>query len=319
MNKFRDESFDFIKGILIILVVLGHAIQMCYGYNNPDVWYNWGFNIIYTFHMPLFIFVSGYFFPYSLKKNFKDMIANKFKRLLLPAFFYSSIIFIITAFTAGNVDSLSKVYTIYRIYWYLICIFALSVLYYIFYKSNINIKLLMIIGYILSVLYYNHLPYRLLVDCQIVRQTLIFGLGTYFSINKEILKGNNVLFVIVTSIFIIILWRICYGVNILYYPPIARISDGIACSLLVFIILRYLYNEFFYKYKYIAKIIWLGQNSLAIYLIHIVLTKYIQYNNIIIGNTTIIIIASFTVLLSISIFITFLLKRIKKHQYIFGV
>lgn len=57
----RDLSFDFIKGVLIILVVLGHVIQGLYGIDNPDVWENLLFTIIYTFHMPLFIFISGYF------------------------------------------------------------------------------------------------------------------------------------------------------------------------------------------------------------------------------------------------------------------
>lgn len=48
---------DSLKGILIILVVLGHAIQNVLGYDcfNNHIW-----NYIYSFHMAAFISVSGY-------------------------------------------------------------------------------------------------------------------------------------------------------------------------------------------------------------------------------------------------------------------
>ena len=49
----RNDFFDFAKGILILLVILGHAIQYCAV--DEYVWLNPIFNIIYTFHMPLFM------------------------------------------------------------------------------------------------------------------------------------------------------------------------------------------------------------------------------------------------------------------------
>lgn len=39
----RDNSFDFIKGILIMLVVLGHALQWQYG---EDCWNTWLFHFM---------------------------------------------------------------------------------------------------------------------------------------------------------------------------------------------------------------------------------------------------------------------------------
>lgn len=55
----RDNRLDTLKGLLIILVIVGHVIgQVDYG--NSGL--NWGVRtFIYTFHMPLFILVSGYF------------------------------------------------------------------------------------------------------------------------------------------------------------------------------------------------------------------------------------------------------------------
>jgi fucose 4-O-acetylase-like acetyltransferase len=51
----RDIFLDIAKGLAIILVVLGHVIQGSFA-NFDDLL---GFKIIYSFHMPLFIFLSG--------------------------------------------------------------------------------------------------------------------------------------------------------------------------------------------------------------------------------------------------------------------
>lgn len=50
----RDKSFDGLKYFLIFLVILGHM-------NTSDFNALWTSKIIYAFHMPVFIFVSGYF------------------------------------------------------------------------------------------------------------------------------------------------------------------------------------------------------------------------------------------------------------------
>ena len=48
---------DALKGWLIVLVVLGHAIQNTLGDSCAT---NHLWNIIYSFHMPAFMAVSGY-------------------------------------------------------------------------------------------------------------------------------------------------------------------------------------------------------------------------------------------------------------------
>lgn len=62
----REIWADWVKGITIYLVVLGHAIQNIYygGYDFED---NHLFSFIYGFHMPLFACVSGYFLEDFLK------------------------------------------------------------------------------------------------------------------------------------------------------------------------------------------------------------------------------------------------------------
>lgn len=54
----RVTLFDVLKGLLIILVVIGHFMHPVHN-DNPVM--SAGFDVIYLFHMPLFVFVSGLF------------------------------------------------------------------------------------------------------------------------------------------------------------------------------------------------------------------------------------------------------------------
>lgn len=91
-NSKRNKTIDYIKAFAIILVVVGHCIQ----YGSGEYIYNHFFSgmiivtFIYSFHMPIFMLVSGYLFYYSLEKySFKDIVFNKYKQLVLPLAFWS--------------------------------------------------------------------------------------------------------------------------------------------------------------------------------------------------------------------------------------
>ena len=66
-QKKRIDWIDYSKGILITLVISGHAI--------PEFGLHLGFleKIIYSFHMPAFFILSGYLFKFDAcveKKKF---------------------------------------------------------------------------------------------------------------------------------------------------------------------------------------------------------------------------------------------------------
>lgn len=87
MGKERDLTLDLAKGILIILVVLGHAIQYSYGieYSQSELYFgNPVFRFIYSFHMPMFMLISGYLFCSSNKKQFRTVITSKLKAIGIP-------------------------------------------------------------------------------------------------------------------------------------------------------------------------------------------------------------------------------------------
>ena len=58
MAKVRDLRFDTLKGLLILSVVLGHFLSHEATHSAPSEAMA---NFIYSFHMPLFVFLSGYF------------------------------------------------------------------------------------------------------------------------------------------------------------------------------------------------------------------------------------------------------------------
>lgn len=70
-NKKRELCFDIAKGIGIILMIIGHC-----GIKNQYVR-----NFIYSFHMPLFFIISGYFFKC---REDKELLKRNFKRLIIP-------------------------------------------------------------------------------------------------------------------------------------------------------------------------------------------------------------------------------------------
>lgn len=69
----RNSYFDTTKFILIFLVVFGHFLESKMGHS---LICNELHAFIYLFHMPLFIFISGYFSHRSDKKSFGKVKAG---------------------------------------------------------------------------------------------------------------------------------------------------------------------------------------------------------------------------------------------------
>jgi len=83
MGKQRIVYLDVVKLFTMYLVILGHTIQMMKNGWGVDkhVW-----PMIYSFHVPLFMLLSGYFASSkSGETPFLPFVAKKAKQLLLPA------------------------------------------------------------------------------------------------------------------------------------------------------------------------------------------------------------------------------------------
>ena len=91
-SKNRDAFLDIAKGLAIILVVVGHVVQGSSENFDDLLW----FRVIYSFHMPLFVFLSGAVAAISFRSDSiqdgigsaltlaKTKISKAVVRLLLP-------------------------------------------------------------------------------------------------------------------------------------------------------------------------------------------------------------------------------------------
>lgn len=87
--KNREPIFDVMKGIGIILMLIGHI--------PPGKML---FHVIYSFHMPLFFMIAGVFAKYDVGQ--KDGMAKDAKRLLLPVLVTMAFVILLSPF--GYVD-----------------------------------------------------------------------------------------------------------------------------------------------------------------------------------------------------------------------
>lgn len=91
-----SKSLDTIKVYGIFSVVLGHVLRMysdAASFPQPGTWITSNLCILlYSFHMPLFISVSGAVYGICVRcgkyKNWEGFFIKKIKRLLLPYFLF---------------------------------------------------------------------------------------------------------------------------------------------------------------------------------------------------------------------------------------
>ena len=81
-RKTRNKVFDLLKLFAILLVLWGHVIQQFTQLPGEE---SKIFQIIYSFHMALFMMISGYFAVSLINKSFWDTIWKKIQQLLIPA------------------------------------------------------------------------------------------------------------------------------------------------------------------------------------------------------------------------------------------
>lgn len=84
-EKKRIDEFDIAKGIAIIAMIIGHL-----GMKHVNM-------IVYSFHMPLFFILSGYFL--SAKDTFCHFTKKKFIGLIVPYYMCAGIICLSSIFT----------------------------------------------------------------------------------------------------------------------------------------------------------------------------------------------------------------------------
>jgi len=114
----RDNSIDSLKGFLIILVIVGHVITSL---DNVNVINHAVMGLIYIFHMPLFILISGY----VTKRPDQQSASAMWKgilNILIPLLIFQ-VLTALRLYLYHNEDFISSLVTFpYGILWYLMCL-----------------------------------------------------------------------------------------------------------------------------------------------------------------------------------------------------
>lgn len=107
----RQVWVDYAKGIGIILVVYGHVARGLHsaGMFNDGLAFALVDSIIYSFHMPLFFFLSGLFLSESARRGASGLIASKIDTIFYPYVLWSllqgGIETLLSSYTNGNVTA----------------------------------------------------------------------------------------------------------------------------------------------------------------------------------------------------------------------
>ncbi|MDD5165871.1 MAG: acyltransferase family protein [Candidatus Omnitrophica bacterium] len=204
MSDKRIGWLDTLKAIGIFFVLLAH-----HGINPKISKY------IYSFHMPLFFFVSGYLFDFERHRKFKEFILMRSRSLVVPYFIFSFITFFFWLFIVRGLsirgvslrmDPIKSFFGIFCSFglpswqnpldvalWFLPCLFIVELLFWFFIfniKKQRELVILLIcvgtIGYLNSLCNPIRLPWSM--DVALVA-IVFYGMGYIF---RKQTRGNSV-------------------------------------------------------------------------------------------------------------------------------
>jgi fucose 4-O-acetylase-like acetyltransferase len=122
----RSKYFDNAKFILIFLVVFGHMISP---YKDQDKVLFTLYTVIFLFHMPAFILISGYFAKGFRKKGY---LLKSVQKILIPYFIFQ-IIYSVFYFLVGKEKTLEfDLFQPHWSLWFLLSLFFWNLLLYVF-------------------------------------------------------------------------------------------------------------------------------------------------------------------------------------------
>ncbi len=135
--KTRIQKWDILKFVLIFFVVLGHVCEMYTGTSGI-------FFFIYSFHMPLFIFVSGLFSKKTINEKRYDKIFTYFVLYI----FIKGILFFSRAINKGVISF--RLFEENGVPWYAFAIFAFCLI--TIFLKNVSPKYVFIFSVIVACL-----------------------------------------------------------------------------------------------------------------------------------------------------------------------
>lgn len=128
-NSDRNITIDVLRGIAILLVVLGHTMTGCTDNSESSFL----FNVLWTIQMPLFFLISGYVTKYSRTvatlKDYIEFVGKKTFSYLLPWVVWT---FLIRGIIFGEASYLNIKFIMFNMdtgYWFLFSLWTIVMIY----------------------------------------------------------------------------------------------------------------------------------------------------------------------------------------------
>lgn len=276
LKKGRISYLDIARALTIFCVIIGHIVD-----SNTFTK-----NLLYAFHMPAFFFLSGLFFKKNIESvnEIKESIIRRFKRLMIPYiiwgciysnFSFKNLVYICygTRETLICADSLTSL-------WFLPTLFVADILVeiLIYVSSDLHKKIIEFVGAVIFFIVGFMVPHTRVGDP--LGMDIAF-IAASFMIIGHLLKGKmckeqNSLRQM--GIFLI-LGCGCLGVSIYFNQPsigYVLMANAIYGNAIFFLLgalggiafLMGLSMIFDYVVEKKKVLIWIGQNTMGVFLIH---------------------------------------------------
>lgn len=256
----RIAYIDALRGFAILLVIVGHLIQFNYssGIENPI------FNIIYSFHMPLFFFISGC--ARSISESYRGGITNlkelvrfywkSFLTLIVPALSWT---YLVPLFFTGNGEPQEFKF------WFLSVLFVIMLIWggysYIYHKLGKRtwVTYMLVCGIaILFLIGIKRIPLMYLS---------MFILGYYFQEGEWLHKIHSHVYSVMLFCFLLIVGYFSYGDTSLGSAD--RVWLEFPLSIIASLVLTRLFAFIEQcSYKITKTFAFIGMHTIGIYLCH---------------------------------------------------
>lgn len=289
----RAYSFDALKLFTIILVIWGHCIQyfLSSHYANEPM-----YRFIYSFHMPLFMVISGYFAESSMKLDLIHFLIKKSK-LLLPCLSWGILIWLVldVLFPLSKQRSLSLnqlLYSLFFGFWFLKSVFLCYIMVYCGKKTGIS-KFIWIPLTLLFSKWISHYNMEYMYPCFLVGMAL-----------RKVEWKNKVVSLFFLSLFIFLFllcfwdesfWEPMPGLRTAFlegnivsfmtfvYKYLFRIIIGISGSFTFIFLFHFLFERKKLSKSAVALYSW-GQYTLEIYVVQTIVVEMIMARYIVLDN-----------------------------------
>lgn len=320
---------DTVKGIAIICVVIGHIAN---GYLNSNTAsniavYQFIYNVIYSFHMPLFFLISGFVFAHSYV-SFGMTIDNERVRKqiynLIYIYFLFSVVMGISKMVLGayvnEPTGLKDILCIplfpIQLYWYIYVLIFYYLIVSILISNHVKFRFIIPVAFILSIASY-YLPSGLAFDLKrLLYYCFFFCLGICREqAHKNIWTENALIRRIILLLSIIVIYVNVWNNNRVCEVFVVNVLVGMVLSISIFDIFEYKLYDGNRGLSYI------GKNALVIYLIHsyILTALRVFYDKLLIDNCFIILMTGTILGVLIPMMFAIFSKKLRLYSFFFDI